>query len=79
MNVVPPRTWRIFFLGLTALAALVGAGCSTVKPWERGILADKTMNRDRDPLGLALAEHMFFSREGTTGGQGVGGGGCGCN
>ena len=69
-----------FVISAAALVVLAGAsGCSSVKPWERGALANPLMNRDRDPLGLALAEHMYFSREATTGGQGVGGGGCGCN
>jgi hypothetical protein len=63
-----------------SLAALVlGSGCVHVKPWERSALADYTMRGDRDPLGLALDEHMYFSREAASGGRGVGGGGCGCN
>jgi hypothetical protein len=71
---------RRFVISVAALVVLAGAsGCSSVKPWERGDLASPLMNRDRDPLGLALAEHMYFSREATSGGQGVGGGGCGCN
>ena len=70
-----------FGAALAALAAvlLFGGGCANVKPWERGTLADQTMRPDRDPLGLALEEHIFFSREATTGGRGVSGGGCGCN
>ena len=64
-------------LSLSALALLTG--CETVKPWERGTLADYTMRPDRDPLGDALSEHMYFSREAASGGRGVGGGGCGCN
>jgi hypothetical protein len=72
--------FRRFVISVAALVVLTGAsGCSSVKPWERGVLADPLMNRDRDPLGLALAEHMYFSREATSGGAGVGGGGCGCN
>jgi hypothetical protein len=64
-----------------ALAACLWlvTGCQTVKPWQRGALADPTMRPDRDPLGVALDEHVFFSREATSGGRGVGGGGCGCN
>jgi hypothetical protein len=50
-----------------------------VRPWERAALADDAMNPDRDPLGSAMAEHVFFSREAASGGQGVGGSGCGCN
>lgn len=61
------------------LLVLAGSGCTTVKPWERGTLADITMRPDRDPMGLAMEEHIFFSREATMGGRGVGGGGCGCN
>ena len=70
-----------FFRRLLFLLAAPGllSGCANVKPWQRGTLADMTMRADRDPLGTALSEHMYFSREAATGGRGVGGGGCGCN
>jgi hypothetical protein len=65
------------------LAALLGSGCTTsavrVRPWERGALADEAMNPNRDALGTAMAEHVYFSRAAASGGQGVGGSGCGCN
>lgn len=65
---------------LLVLAILTfGAGCTTVQPWERGNLADYTMQADRDALHATMAEHIYFSREASTGGRGVGGGGCGCN
>jgi hypothetical protein len=64
---------------LGALAMLGFTGCQNVKPWQRGTLADYTMRGDRDILGEALEEHIFFSREMASGGRGVGGGGCGCN
>ncbi len=72
---------RILFLLLTALASLLMAGCETapVQPWERGVLAGYSMRTDRDPLATAMNEHIYFSRESTTGGRGVGGSGCGCN
>jgi hypothetical protein len=58
----------------------LGAGaCARVKPWERGQLARPVMDPSRDTLGLAMARHMYFSREAASGGEGVGGGGCGCN
>jgi len=63
---------------LTVIMAL-GTGCSTVEPWQRRTLSDEVMRGDRDPAGLLLAEHMWFSREAAAGGRGVGGGGCGCN
>jgi hypothetical protein len=64
-----------------ALAAtvLATAGCEHVKPWQRGTLADPIMRADRDPMGVVMEEHVFFSREAASGGRGVGGGGCGCN
>ncbi len=64
---------------LLAMLLLAAAGCQNVKPWQRGTLADISMRADRDPLGDALKDHILFSREAATGGQGVGGGGCGCN
>jgi hypothetical protein len=66
-----------WLLGSALLAAC--AGCQNVKPWQRATLADVTMRADRDPLGTAQDEHIFFSREAASGGRGVGGGGCGCN
>jgi len=63
----------------TAALALGAVGCANVKPWQRGTLADYTMRGDRDPLAGAMIDHVYFSREAASGGQGVGGGGCGCN
>ena len=67
-------------LALAGLALGLG-GCATarVQPWQRGTLADSTMDPDRDPLGGAQNNHIWFSREEASGGGGVGGGGCGCN
>ena len=65
------------------LFALAGftlvSGCTAVKPYQRGTLADYTMRADRDPLEDMLHEHVYFTREAAAGGRGVGGGGCGCN
>ena len=43
---------------LVILAGSLATGCNAVKPWQRGQLADPIMRPDRDPLGLALAEHV---------------------
>jgi hypothetical protein len=64
---------------LLLLLILAGSGCQGVKPFQRGTLADYTMRPDRDPLSDVIHEHVFFTREAASGGQGVGGGGCGCN
>ena len=69
---------HVLLLTLIAASGLL-SGCVNVQPWERGNLADPTMNPESDPLGSMMAEHMWFSREAASGGRGVGGGGCGCN
>lgn len=70
---------KIALAFVMAAGLLATGGCMNVKPWERGTLADPVMRADRDPLGTAASEHVFFSREEASGGRGVGGGGCGCN
>ena len=66
---------------IVALGCLVLAGCSSlgVKPWEREVLARDAMQLDANPLDASLDDHIYFSKEGTSGGRGFGGGGCGCN
>ena len=50
-----------------------------VEPWDRDILAQKKMQLIPDALENYADDHIYFSKEASTGGQGVGGGGCGCN
>jgi len=78
---MPPRLGPLLFV-LAALAGVTGCshpGLVRVKPWERATLTGYAMRADRDSLHSALAEHIYFSRETSTGGRGVGGSGCGCN
>lgn len=62
-----------------ALALLGGAGCVTVKPQQRSVLADPIMQFEGDPQASAQLRHAIDNREGSYGGAGVAGGGCGCN
>ncbi|MGH8021714.1 MAG: DUF4266 domain-containing protein [Opitutaceae bacterium] len=73
------RVKTILLLLCEVAGAALFSGCATVQPWQRGNLADYTMRADRDPLYLSMTDHIYFSREASTGGRGVGGGGCGCN
>jgi hypothetical protein len=72
-------------VGKLMLAALVVAqlsGCATlerVKPWERGTLAKEEMALNSAGLDNALDDHIYFSKEGSSGGRSFAGGGCGCN
>ncbi len=64
--------------GVFAAAALGAlAGCTHVRPYERGALARPTMTAA--PLTGPGEEHLYGVHEGATGGGGGGGGGCGCN
>lgn len=58
------------------------SGCSTVgqvNPWEKGNLAKPAMTFEGDPLDQRFTQHIYGSKENSSGGYGVGGGGCGCN
>jgi hypothetical protein len=52
---------------------------SGVRPWQRGVLARESMRLDADLLTLAFDDHVYFSKEASSGGRSFGGGGCGCN
>jgi hypothetical protein len=69
---------------LTAPAALLSlaiglGGCAGVEAWDRDVLARPDMQIVSDPIEAAADEHIYFSKEASSGGQGFGGGGCGCN
>lgn len=65
---------------LLGVVLLLGAsGCVTVRPEQRAVLADPTMQFDNDPGDGAAREHVIENREGASGGTSVKGGGCGCN
>lgn len=69
------------FRYLTLALMFLLASCSGlgVQPWERDLHAEPEMAMDADSLDLALDQHIYFSREASSGGQGFAGGGCGCN
>lgn len=69
--------WPLGMLAPLALLALTG--CATVKPEQRAILADPTMQFDADAKHEGPLRHALENREGSMGGTGVQGGGCGCN
>jgi hypothetical protein len=68
-------------LVICTIGIIMLSGCtSKVKPWEKGILAEKHMQLGGgDAPSKKINEHVFTSKEGSFGGGGIGGGGCGCN
>jgi hypothetical protein len=71
-----------FSLSIAGLLVVgILSGCSTVgvEPWERDVLAREEMQLTTDPVEAATDDHIYFSKEASSGGRGFGGGGCGCN
>ncbi|MCU7917010.1 MAG: DUF4266 domain-containing protein [Candidatus Thiodiazotropha sp. (ex Dulcina madagascariensis)] len=60
---------------------LLFTGCTNlgVEPWERNILAKPEMQLIADPIEAGLDDHIYFSKEASSGGRSFAGGGCGCN
>jgi uncharacterized protein DUF4266 len=70
---------RTMLLILSLALPLAASGCATLAPQERAILADPTMQFDAEARHDAALRHAIDNREGSMGGTGVAGGGCGCN
>ena len=64
---------------LAVLFLLALSGCVTVKATQRSVLADPIMQFEGDPQASGQLRHAIDNREGSYGGGGVSGGGCGCN
>jgi len=76
---------KFFKKGASIVAACVAAaifcgGCAIEpKPWEKDLMARREMQLDPYPLQTAADDHIYFSKEASSGGRGFAGGGCGCN
>ena len=68
---------RVALVAIVAAAAMAGA-CATVQPWERSRLANPCMVFDANAGQVAFDQHWLGAREGSAGGFGFQGGGCGC-
>jgi hypothetical protein len=79
INVMNYRSIGYSLLMAGGLSAAAGCGGLGVKPWQRDVLAREEMQLNRDPLDAAIDDHMYFSKEASSGGRSFAGGGCGCN
>jgi len=63
------------------ITTLFISACSIehVQPWDRELLARDKMQLEPDKMEGIMDEKIYFSKEGSRGGPGIGGGGCGCN
>lgn len=58
---------------------LIVSACANIEPRDRNFLAKPQMQAEPNRTLSDFTEHVYFSREAIAGGNGVGGGGCGCN
>ena len=66
-------------LMLSMTLAAFAAGCATVRPEQRAVLADPVMQFEGEAGEDEAVQHALENREGSYGGGSVQGGGCGCN
>lgn len=77
--------WRSSFESYAILAfallllCLSACGRHAVRASEKEFLADQVMVFDSDGQETAADQHVLSNREGSAGGSGASGGGCGCN
>ena len=75
----PYRVSRLCYSVFLAISLVSGCSSLGVQPWERDLLAKDEMALTSSPLDAALDDHIYFSKEASSGGKSFGGGGCGCN
>jgi len=70
---------KLFYIVLPI--TILCSGCTNlgVQPWERDLLSKPEMQLIADPIEASLDDHIYFSKEASSGGRGFAGGGCGCN
>jgi hypothetical protein len=68
---------RPAFAAIALAAAALASGCAAVEPWERDLHARADMKADAHDA--AIDDHIYFSKEASSGGRSFAGGGCGCN
>jgi len=75
------KTHMRISIGFACAMALACSACASVgpKPWDHDLMARHEMQVDPYPLQTAADDHIYFSKEASSGGRGFAGGGCGCN
>lgn len=69
-------------VAIAAACAAVGlGGCADLgpKPWEKDLMARHEMQVTAYATQTKTDQHIYFSKEASSGGRGFAGGGCGCN
>ncbi len=68
----------LFLVGACVVSSGL-SGCARVKPYQREYLSARPMDPTAEAGEDRFSQHWQESREGSFGGSGAAGGGCGCN
>ncbi|NVJ59016.1 MAG: DUF4266 domain-containing protein [Gammaproteobacteria bacterium] len=79
MKLTKLKPLRVSIFWVLGVSVLTGCSSLGVEPWERDLLAKPEMALVSDPIEAGLDDHIYFSKEATSGGRSFAGGGCGCN
>lgn len=69
----------IIKLSILLSCIFILSACTFVGAWEKGNLSRPEMAFIPDPMEQRMSEHIYFSKEASSSGSAVSGGGCGCN
>jgi len=72
------RTARLVLAG-ALLVSVSGCASLGAQAWDRDIMARRSMQPVTHPQIAGFDDHIYFSKEGASGGRSFDGGGCGCN
>ena len=76
----PMRKTHLYLaIALGSLSLVSGCASLGVEAWDRDLLARDEMRLDANPVDAAIDDHLYFSKEASSGGRSYAGGGCGCN
>lgn len=70
---------KFAFVAFALAVAAATTGCAPVKPYQREYLSLRPMRPTSEASEDRFRSHWGSSREGSEGGFGAAGGGCGCN
>jgi len=79
VNCLLSRCTELALLLTGVLLSLSGCASIGPKPWQHDLMAEPAMRVNADPLQSAVDDHIYFSKEASSGGRSFAGGGCGCN
>jgi len=79
MNNIINKKMLVLVSELLIVLSFISCSTVNVEPWERDVLSKKEMKFSSHKVNQAMQTHFYYSKEGSSGGSGFSGGGCGCN